>query len=63
MKITIITSDFPYPNPGNLRGSKRHVKNLAIYLKEIGADVKIITTFSTGSKRYDEYKGIPITLG
>ncbi len=60
MRVTIVTPDFPYPNPGNIRGSRRYAANIAKYLKEVGIDVKIITTFSTGNKKYDNFNGIPI---
>ena len=60
MKITIIIPDFPYPKTGNIRGSRTFAKNLVIYLKKLGMKVKIITTFSTGDKRFDEFNGIPI---
>ncbi|MFX1277673.1 MAG: glycosyltransferase family 4 protein [Promethearchaeota archaeon] len=62
MKITIITPTFPYPIRGlpGLYGLERYSENLAINLKKIGHDVRIITTFWNGGKRHDFYKGIPI---
>lgn len=62
MKIAIITPTFPYPIRGlpGLYGHERYAENLAINLKKIGHDVKIITTFWNGGKRNDKYKGIPI---
>ena len=59
-KISIITPAFPYPNRGVLPGVERYVESIAIPLKEIGIDVKIITCFWNGGSRYDNYKGIPI---
>ena len=60
MKITIITPCFPYPNRGLLTGIETYSENLAINFKAIGNDVKIVTTFWNGGKRYDIYKEIPI---
>lgn len=60
MKISIITFGFPYPRPGKLLGVELFVKNLAIQLKNLGNDIKIVTTYWNGGKRYDNYKGIPI---
>ena len=62
MKIAIITPTFPYPKRGlpGLYGHERYAENLAINLKKIGHDVKIITTFWNGGKRNNKYKGIPI---
>ena len=62
MKIAIITPSFPYPKRGErgLYGIERYSENLATNLKKINHNVKIITTFWNGGKRYDNYKGIPI---
>lgn len=60
MKITIITLGFPYPIRGILTGIESFAENLAIYLKKLGNDIKIVTTYLNGGKRYDTYKGIPI---
>ncbi len=60
MKISILMPDFPYPKRVNIRGSRRYIENLAISLKEMGNDVKIITTLDHGYKKYDYYNGIPI---
>ena len=60
MKITIITHAFPYPKRGDFHGTERYVENLGLYLKGIGNDVKVVTTFWNGGKRNDIYKGIPI---
>jgi len=62
MKIAIITPTFPYPKRGlpGLYGHERYTENLAINLKKMGHDVKIITTFWNGGNRNDNYKGIPI---
>jgi len=60
MKIAIITPTFPYPKRGlpGLYGHERYTENLAINLKKMGHDVKIITTFWNGGNRNDNYKGI-----
>ena len=60
MKITIISTYFPHPRRGSYYGAERYIENLAIYLKKIGNDVKIVTTFWNGGKRHDYFKGIPI---
>lgn len=62
MKITIITPVFPFPKRGklDLLGLERYVENLAKFLKKLGNDVKIVTTYWNGGKRYGFYKGIPI---
>ncbi len=60
MKITIITLGFPYPIQGILPGIERFTENIAIHLKNLGHEIKIVTTFLNGGKRNDSYKGIPI---
>ena len=60
MKITIITLGFPYPIRGILSGIERFSENLAIHLKKLGHEIKVVTTYLNGGKRYDSYKGIPI---
>ncbi|MFX1276301.1 MAG: glycosyltransferase family 4 protein [Promethearchaeota archaeon] len=60
MKISIITPSFPYPRRGLLKGAERYVEHLAINLKEIGNNVKIVTTYWNGGKRYDDFNGISI---
>lgn len=60
MNITIITPVFPYPNQGILPGVESYVKSLALPLKKLGHNIKIVTTFWNGNKKYDNYKGIPI---
>lgn len=59
-KITIITPVFPYPNRGILPGIERYVENLIFPLKNLGENIKIVTTYWNGGKRNDVYKGIPI---
>ena len=60
LSITIITPVFPYPNRGILPGIERYVESLVFPLKEIGVNVKILTTFWNGGIRNDLYKKIPI---
>lgn len=60
MKITIISPVFPYPNQGILPGVESYVKSLALPLKKLGHDIKIVTTFWNGKNKYDNYHGIPI---
>ena len=60
MKITIITPFFPYPRRGDFYGGERYNENLAINLKKLGNEVKIVTTYWNGDKRYDIYKGMKI---
>ncbi|MEE9379447.1 MAG: glycosyltransferase family 4 protein [Candidatus Lokiarchaeia archaeon] len=60
MNITIITPVFPYPYQGILPGVESYVKSLALPLKKLGHNIKIVTTFWNGNKKYDKYKGIPI---
>ena len=60
MNITIITPVFPYPNQGILPGVESYIKSLALPLKKLGHNIKIVTTFWNGSKKYDNYEGIPI---
>ena len=60
MKVTIISPYFPYPKRGDFFGAERYTENLALNLKKIGVDVKLITSFWNGGKKYDNYKGIPI---
>lgn len=60
MKITIITPSYPHPKRGILTGIERVVENIAINLKKLGHQIKIVTTFWGGGKRYDNYKGISI---
>ena len=56
MKITIISTFFPHPRRGYYYGSERYIENLAIYLKKIGNNVKIVTTFWNGGKISMEYQ-------
>ena len=60
MKISILTPVFPYPNRGVFPGIERYVESFAFPLKNLGADVRIVTSFWNGGKRHDNYKGIPI---
>jgi len=60
MRITLISPYFPYPKRGKFYGVERYTENLAIALKELGNDIKIVTTYWNGGKRYDYYKGIQI---
>jgi len=60
LKISILTLVFPYPNRGVLPGVENYVESFAVPLKKLGHDVKIITTFWNGRKKFDNYKGIPI---
>ncbi|MHA1763324.1 MAG: glycosyltransferase family 4 protein [Promethearchaeota archaeon] len=60
MKITIATPWFPHPHRGIAHGAERYVENLALYLKKLGHEIKIVTTFYNGTKKYDNYKGMPI---
>ena len=60
MIITIVSPYFPYPKRGQFFGTERYTENLAINLSKIGNDVKIITSFWNGGKKYDNYKGIQI---
>ena len=59
MKITIISTFFPHPS-GDFYGGERYNENLAINLKKLGNEVKIVTTYWNGDRRYDNYKGIKI---
>ena len=60
MKITIISPYFPYPKRGDCYGIERYTENLAIHLKKIGNDVKIVTSYWNGGTRHDNFKGIPV---
>ena len=60
MEITIITPSFPYPKRGTLPGIERYIENLAISLKNLNHNIKIVTTYWNGGDRYDIYKGLPI---
>ena len=60
MKIAIITPCFPYPNRGDLTGPERVAENLAISLKKLGHELKIITTYWNGGQKHDHFNGIPI---
>lgn len=60
MKITIITPTFPHPRRGEYYGLERHIENLAINLKALGNEIRIVTTFWNGGGRYDNFKGIKI---
>ena len=60
MKITIISIYFPHPRRGYYYGAERYIENLAIFLKKIGHDVKIVTSYWNGGKRHDNFNGIPI---
>lgn len=60
MRITILSPYFPYPRRGNFYGVERQTENLAIGLKNLGNDVKIVTSYWNGGKRHDNYRGIEI---
>ncbi|MFX1395060.1 MAG: hypothetical protein ACFFAH_16020, partial [Promethearchaeota archaeon] len=60
MKVTIISPCFPYPKRGIYYGIERYAENLAINLKKIGIDVKIVTSYWNGGTRHDNFKGIPV---
>ncbi|MFX1395063.1 MAG: glycosyltransferase family 4 protein [Promethearchaeota archaeon] len=60
MKITILTPFFPYPKRGYFYGGERYNENLAINLKNLGHEVKIVTTYWNGSKKLENYNGIKI---
>ena len=60
MRITIISPYFPYPKRGKFYGVERYTENLAISLKDLGNDVRIVTTYWNGGNRYDNYKGLRI---
>lgn len=60
MKITIISPIFPHPRRGDYFGLERYVENLAVNLKKLGNDVRVITTFWNGGNKYDQYKGVEI---
>ncbi len=60
MNITFITLSFPSPNEGSLPGIEKSVKSLATYLKKLGHNVKIVTTYWNGGKKFGKYKDIPI---
>ncbi|MEE9378713.1 MAG: hypothetical protein V3V33_11845 [Candidatus Lokiarchaeia archaeon] len=60
MRITIISPYFPYPKRGKFYGVERYTENLAISLKDLGNNVKIVTSYWNGGKRYDNYKGLQI---
>ena len=58
--VAVITPVFPYPKRGILPGIERYIENLVFSLVKSGIEVKILTTYSNGGKRYDYYKGIQI---
>ncbi len=58
--ITIISLVFPYPKSGVLPGVENYVRSIAIPLKKLGHNVRIITTYWNGTKKFDIYEGIPI---
>ncbi|MFX1396115.1 MAG: glycosyltransferase family 4 protein [Promethearchaeota archaeon] len=60
MKITFITPVFPHPKQGVYPGIERFVKNIALSIKDLGHDVKILTTYWNGGKKEDSYRTIPI---
>ena len=60
MKITVITTAFPYPNRGILGGIERFCENIVLSLKNLGHEVRIVTTYWNGGKRRDNFYGIPI---
>ncbi len=60
MNITFITLSFPFPNEGSLPGIETSVKNLALYLKKLGHNIKIVTTYWNRGKKFGNYKDIPI---
>jgi len=60
MKITLITPYFPYPTRGRYFGAERYNDNLALSLKKLGNEVKVVTTYWNGRKRFEYYKGIQI---
>jgi len=60
MIITIASPYFPYPKRGQFFGTERYTENLALALKEKGHEVRIITTYWNGSKKFENYNGIKI---
>ncbi len=60
LKISILSLVFPYPKVGIMPGVENYVESFAVPLKRLGYDVKIITTFWNGNRKFDIYKGIPI---
>ncbi len=60
MKITLISTVFPYPNQGSKVGIERHVSEYALALKRAGHSVTVITTFWNGGQREDNWRGIRI---
>ena len=60
LKISILSLVFPYPKVGIMPGVENYVESFAVPLKRLGYDVKIITTFWNGHRKFDNYKGIPI---
>ncbi len=60
IKITILSLVFPHPKRGIMPGVENYVESFAIPLKNLGHDVRIITTYWNGKKKFDNYKGIPI---
>jgi glycosyltransferase involved in cell wall biosynthesis len=60
MKITIISLVYPYPQSGVLPGVERYIGNLSTSLRDLGHNVKIVTTFSNGGKKRENYNGIEI---
>ena len=60
IKISILSLVFPHPKIGIMPGVESYVESFAVPLKKLGYDVKIITSFWNGRKKFDNYKGIPI---
>ena len=60
VKISILSLVFPYPKIGIMPGVESYVESIAVPLKQLGYDVRIITSFWNGRKKLDIYKGIPI---
>lgn len=60
LTISILTLVFPYPNSGALPGVENYMRSIAFPLKKLGHNVKIITTYWNGDKKFDYYNGIPI---
>jgi glycosyltransferase involved in cell wall biosynthesis len=48
MKITLISTVFPYPNQGIMFGIERHVSEYSLALKQAGHSLTVITTFWNG---------------
>jgi glycosyltransferase involved in cell wall biosynthesis len=60
MKISLVSSVFPYPKKGIYMGIERFVSEYSQILVKKGQDVSIITTFWNGGTPEDKYGGIKI---